>query len=377
MAISTFMYIIFGATIAYLIIIAIITLGWYALSAPKTNKNNEMPFISIVIAVRNESKNITKLLGELVNQRYKKSDFEIVIIDDNSDDNTVDLIDAFTNNNKDFNIKLVQSSGKGKKSAVIDGIRSAKGGIIITTDGDCTITPYWIPTMADYLISGYKVITGPVVYSRKRSLLSKFYELDFLSLVASGAGSIGAGLPLMGNAANMAFYKEDYLSLMENNKRNNYASGDDVFFIHAIYQKYGNKSVGFVKDEEAIVSTNPPGNISSFLNQRIRWASKAKGYSVIWPVAVALIVFIYNLVLCGFMVLCFFIPVLFPVLFLLVLAKFIIDLPLLSSAIGFTKKGHLKLIVLLSEFIYPVYIVFVAIKSLTGKFTWKSREYAP
>ena len=371
MAISTFMYIIFGATIAYLIVIGIITLGWNLLSGQKIIENHCNPFVSVVIAVKNESKHIGILLEQIKNQTYNKYNFEVIIVNDNSGDNTVEIITAFAEEEPGINISVIESSGNGKKDAVIQGIKAASGDIILTTDGDCNILPYWLSTMVRYLFSGKKVITGLVVYQKGTTLLKKFYELDFLSLVASGAGSIGAGLPLMGNAANMGFYKEDYLNLMIGNSTNKYISGDDVFFIHEIYKKYGQKAVGFVKDEDAVVSTNPPENFNSFINQRTRWASKTRGYSVLWAVTVAIVVFLYNMLLTVFLGLCFFIPVLFPVFLILIIAKFVIDLPLLSSAISFTKKTHLKGLMLISEFVYPIYIVIAAIKSFTGKVSWK------
>lgn len=373
MAISTFMYIIFGATIAYLIVIGIITLGWHSLSKPNIDEKNINPFVSIVIAVRNESKNIAKLIEQLKNQSYHHKNYEIIIIDDHSDDDTAGIISAIAEKNTEINLRLISSTGNGKKTAVKQGITAAKSEIILTTDGDCSVSSFWISTMVSYLTTGYRVITGPVVYNKEKKLITRFFELDFLSLVASGAGSIGAKLPLMGNAANMAFYKKDYVNLMTNNPSNKYISGDDVFFIHEIYQKYDSKTVGFVKEEKAIVSTDGPENLSSFLSQRTRWASKAVGYSIIWPVIVAIIVFGFNLLIATLMVICTFFPVLLPVYFLMIITKFVIDAPLLRSAISFTKKTHLKILILLFEFVYPIYIVIAAIKSFTGIYTWKGR----
>lgn len=373
MSINIFMYIIFGATIAYLIVIGIITLGWHTLTTPNIDEKNNSPFISIVITVRNESKNIAVLIEQLCNQSYHHNNYEIIIVDDHSNDNTASIVAAIAEENKEINLQLISSSGNGKKAAVKQGIIASKNEIILTTDGDCTVSSFWISTMMSYLTSGYRVITGPVVYNKSKSLITRLFELDFLSLVASGAGSIGARLPLMGNAANMAFYKTDYIKLMTNNPSNKYVSGDDVFFIHEIYQNFGAKAVGFVKKEEAIVCTLGPENLKSFINQRTRWASKTSGYSIIWPVCVAVIVFVFNLLIASLMVISIFIPALLPVYFLMIITKFIIDIPLLNSAISFTKKTHLKFLVLLSEFVYPIYIVVAAIKSFTGVFTWKGR----
>ena len=82
-----------------------------------------------------------------------------------------------------------------------------------------------------------------------------------MSLVASGAGSLGAGLPLMANGANLAFEKQTYLDVVNDQSGKSFASGDDVFLLHAIAKNYGVKSVHFIKDALAIVKTIPPDNL--------------------------------------------------------------------------------------------------------------------
>ena len=58
---------------------------------------DELPFISIIIAARNEEKNIGECIQSIVNQTYPGNKFEIIITDDHSTDNTVSIIRAFQN----------------------------------------------------------------------------------------------------------------------------------------------------------------------------------------------------------------------------------------------------------------------------------------
>jgi cellulose synthase/poly-beta-1,6-N-acetylglucosamine synthase-like glycosyltransferase len=73
------MWIVFSITIAYLIVIGIITFGWFGLPKNPLNKFPEKEiFVSIVIAVRNESSNIQKLLKQIVNQNYNSNFLEVI-----------------------------------------------------------------------------------------------------------------------------------------------------------------------------------------------------------------------------------------------------------------------------------------------------------
>ncbi len=376
MVISILIWIVFGSTISYLIVIGIITFGWFRLSEPIAEQNfiPEVD-ISIVIAVRNESDNIETLLNQLVNQNYKKKKYEIIIVDDHSTDNTANLVDRFAKENTDVKIKILLASGEGKKSAINEGIAASSAKLLVTTDGDCNVKPGWLQCIANYYSSSScKLIIGPVIYDREKTILQKLFTLDFTSLVASGAGSVGAGLPLMGNGANLAFCKDVFTTVNTQNNTDKFTSGDDVFLIHNVTKKYGADAVGFVRHKEAIVSTLPPSNLFEFLNQRKRWASKASGYQMLWPVIVSLTVFFFNLLL--FLMLigsCFFSWIL-PLYFLIIITKFVIDVPLVFNFLSFTEKSYLKPLLFLMEFVYPIYIVMISITSFIFRFSWKGRE---
>ena len=373
MVISIIIWALFGVIIIYLIVIGIITFGWFQLSNV-TNKDigNDIE-VSVVIAVRNESKNIRQLIKSLVNQTYDSKYYEIIIVDDHSTDDTSSLINCYISENISPQIRLISALDTGKKSAISQGIGESCAKLIVTTDGDCYVKTGWLSSIVSYYNSNdYKLIIGPVVYSNEKTLLQKLFSLDFASLVASGAGSVGARLPLMGNGANLAFEREVYISANINSK--NYVSGDDVFLIHHVAKKYSSKFIGFLQNEEAIVSTDPPANFTGFLKQRIRWASKATGYKLIWPIIVSLSVFIFNLLLFLMLLGGIFFTWLLPVYFLIILTKFVIDMPLVFRFLSFSKKSNLKPLFFFMEFIYPVYIVISAVSSFIFSFDWKERN---
>ena len=117
------------------------------------------------------------------------------------------------------------------------------------------------------------MVSGPVMFI-ENNILDQIQNLEFLSLIGTGAASIGLQRPLFCNGANLAIRK----TIFEKNKnkiRNEISSGDDVFLMHSV-KKNSKKSIRFMKSFEAIVFTQPKKNINDFINQRKRWTKNKK-----------------------------------------------------------------------------------------------------
>ncbi len=370
-AIQIFLFILLVVGISYYFLIVLFTWGWFKMKQGFVPEKIPQTKVSIVIAVRNEEKNIINLLEKLNNQNYQKELIEVIIVDDHSTDNTVDLIKNFAKNHPGTVIKVINSQGEGKKDAVKTGVNLAKYDFILTTDGDSLPGDFWIERMAGYY-EKYKpkLILGPVVYTNEKGFLQKLFSIDFISLVATGAGAAGIGLPFMGNAANMGFEKSIYTG----DVNNNFASGDDIFLIHTVKQNSGNKAIHFLKEPEAAVKTPVPENIKEFIKQRLRWGSKAKGYKNAISIITSLTVFIFNTGLLLLFLAGFFFKWIFAVWFLFILFKTLIDFPLLKGFADFSGKSKLLVYVFPMELIYPFYITITGIGALFFKYEWKERK---
>jgi len=358
----------------YLLLMLVLTSGWYRLKpAPKSNTLPDI-FVSIVVAVRNEEKNIERLLESLEKQDYPRENIEIIMVDDHSTDNTVGEIEKYIFEKK-IEIHLVHAVGEGKKKAQAEGFFLVKGELILTTDGDCELSPAWVSNFVSfYKMYNPALIFGPVVYKTERNLLQKLFSLDFMSLVASGAASSGHGLPFMGNGANLAFTAESYHAIAGKIGSENFASGDDVFIIHKMLEKFGAKNVLFIKNAAAMVFTQVPATAKEFINQRIRWASKAKGYKNKWAIFVSLAVFFFNLMLAVSLVAGVYKSWFIAIYVLFILFKFLLDFPLLYEFSGFAYKRNFLAWLFPFEFIYPFYIVYTAFAGFFSKFGWKERK---
>jgi cellulose synthase/poly-beta-1,6-N-acetylglucosamine synthase-like glycosyltransferase len=370
--ISIYTVILISAISLYLALIFAMTLGWLKTAYFFYNLEQPATKVSVIVAARNEAENLPRLFHSLKKQNYPGELTEIVLVDDHSTDQTYLLFETFSQE-KD-NVVCLKSKGEGKKAALKTALEKASGDLILTTDADCSMGKSWIRSMATFFEKEKpEIILGTVVYKEEKNLLQKFFSLEFLSLVASGAGSSGLNLPFSGNAANMGLSKrvinDKKLSLGEK-----FSSGDDIFLIHSTAKKYGSGSVKFLKDRKSIVSTLPPANLKEFINQRIRWGSKAKGYKMFWALFTATTVLFFNAVTVATFVSGIIHPAIFIIYLLLVIIKFLTDYPLLNGFAMFVKKKELLKYLLFFEFIYPFYLFYTALFSLFAKYSWKGRE---
>ncbi len=366
-----FLFSLFISGVIYFLLIAAYTYGWFQLHEGFEPEKKLSAKVSVIVAARNEENNILNLLNSLKQQVYPKKYFEIIIVDDSSTDNTKNAVAGFIRENRDFKISLLDSEGEGKKQAVYTGIKYASYKLIATTDADCVVGNMWLWKLVAYFEKySPALIMAPVVYDKEKGFLQKLFSLEFASLVASQAGACGIKMPFMGNTANMAFSKEVY----NRNIINNYSSGDDVFLIHHVKKEYGNNSIHFLKDKAVTVKTVIPGNLKEFLDQRIRWGSKAKGYRDVVSVFSAMTVFLFNAGLFLMFLLMFFFPWMLPVWFLYVIMKTLVDFPLLRGYLLLTDKTYLIKYISVAEMLYPLYISLTGILSLSKKYEWKGRK---
>ncbi len=374
-AILTIFWLLIFFSLLYILLIVTMTIGWFQIKDFKGNAITELPDVSVVIAVRNEEKNIIRLLHNLEQQDFPLNQLEIILINDHSSDKTAEIIKQYINDHKALDIKLIHASVEGKKASINKGIMMAKYDLIVTTDGDCAVGVNWLRRLLEYYqLKEPKLVVGPVVYEQIKGFLQQFYTLDFMSLVASGAGSLGAGLPLMANGANLLYTKHTYLDLVENQSGKSCASGDDVFLLHAAADRYGAKSIHFLKDPSTIVHTNPPENLVAFLSQRKRWASKAVAYRSVWAILVSISVFSLSLMLVLSFLTAFLKPWFLLIFGLFVLLKIMIDFPLLQYFAEFSNRKKAVPYLFLFGFIYPFYIVIAGFSSLFFRFNWKGRN---
>lgn len=319
--------------------------------------------LSVVVACRNEERNLPELLKHLSGQDYNPDLFEVLIIDDNSSDSTFATALDFKGIR---NLIVLKNSGKGKKAAIRTGVAASAGNLIVTTDADCRMGHNWLKTIASFFEENKpEMIICPVELEGREGFFQRFQELEFLSLQGITAGTAVSGRPVMCNGANMAFTKEVY-NRHTGDLHDELISGDDVFLLHAIKDEPGNK-IMWLESVEAKVITNASETVCSFLNQRARWVSKAGAYKDRFTKLLAIVTFVTILLQFSFLIAGIFNPVflwIFPTAFLL---KSVPDyLILQNTTTRYGRKSLMKLF-LPGQLIYPVHVLAVFLYFLTLK----------
>ena len=260
-----------------------------------------VPFekLSIIIPARNEEKNIRACLESVINQTYPSELFEIIVVDDHSEDATASIVSQFAKSG----VKLIslrdEIANEGttiayKKKAIETGIKYARGILIITTDADCIVPNDWLLTIAHFHFLKKPVfIAAPVKIQPTKTLSSLFQSMDFAVLQGITAASVYKGFHNMCNGANLAYEKSAFIEVRGFEGINHIASGDDMLLMHKIAKKYPGK-IAYLKADTAIVETEPASSWKAFVRQRIRWASKADKYKDGKMIAVLVMVYLLN-----------------------------------------------------------------------------------
>jgi biofilm PGA synthesis N-glycosyltransferase PgaC len=334
--------------------------------------------ITVIIPARNEEKNIGACLSSLCRQDYPPGLLEIIVVNDFSSDKTVDIVKQFTQGN----IKLIHLGdhvGKNdinsyKKKAIEIAISQAKGDLIITTDADCIAGNQWVKTIANFQNKHNAVlIAAPVKMEPDKSLLSIFQSLDFLTLQGITAAAVQERKHSMCNGANLAYLKTAYYAVDGFNGIDKMASGDDMLLMHKIAQKFPDQYF-FLKNKNAIVSTKPEKTWSDFLQQRIRWASKADKYDDKRIFYVLLLVYLLNVCIAVFLVAGCWNYKHWIQFLLLVTGKIAFEYPFVKKIASFFDQQ--KIVKWLS-LLQPLHIFYTIIAGLLGKFSgyeWKGRK---
>ena len=356
----------------YVLLMVCYLYGWSLTPAVVSSAINHQPstMVSIILPARNEEKSILNILLCLQRQNYPKDKFEIIIVDDHSEDGTVSLVKSEMTSN----VKLISlKNGGGKKHAIEEGISQAQGTLIVTTDADCEMGEKWLSVLvAFYETNRPKMIAGPVLLKDENNFLQRVQYQEMTVLTACTCASMYHDSPLFCSGANLAYEKEAFLSVNGFQGVDGTATGDDVFLMLKFKEQFPGE-IKYLRSKDAAVYTRAEPDTSSVLEQRKRWASKTFSYGTSRVTWVAVLVFTAN-----FLVLMSGILSVINVKFVLALvtsffAKFLVDFMLLHAASSFFGKRSRPLSFLIASLLYPLYVTGIGSIAPFTNYSWKGR----
>jgi len=372
---------IYFAIFILVIYIALITsfiIGFHKIKKfPKPTFQLKNEF-SILIPFRNEEDNLNHLLNSFLNLSYQTYLFEILLINDASDDNSCKIIQQFQLEHSQLNITLLNSHRKSsspKKDAINTAIEIAQFNWIVSTDADCEVPQNWLLLFNDFIETEKSLfISGPIKFKEEKSFLFHFQNLHFLSLIGSTIGSFGIKKPFLCNGANLCYNKQAFKELKGFEGNSNMASGDDIFLLEKFVKKYP-EHTHFLKSKDAIVTTKSEISWNSFFNQQLRWTSKSSAYNNRFSIFVGFTVLVTNLIVLITGISLILEPNNWKFFISILLQKMFFDILLIEKTASFlNNKKSLKYFPIMS-IIYPIFILVIGFFSFFKKFEWKGRKF--
>lgn len=357
----------------YVLLVLFSVKGW-SKKEESLDSEHSYVFCSVVIAARNEADNIATTISSLLSQNYPADCFEILVVDDHSTDNTLQILTELAEQNNNLFVFSAPENQNGKKAALQYVLKQAKGDLFLFTDADCIVGKNWIESYVSYANNHEgNLYFGNVIpnISNKSNILEKCFALDFIGILGVQNGLAKLGHAFSCNGANMCITKRFYQQAYDTNSQ--FASGDDVFLLHKAKQIDKN-SVFFVQDKRAAIQTDIPNTVKSFIKQRCRWASKATGYKDKDSILVAVIVYIYCLAMTITAIAsCFGNIQLFVAFTLLFISKCVTDIILFTATRKHYKSANYIWLAVPFECIYFLYITIIPILAKLRPVQWKSR----
>lgn len=360
----------------YVSLVAFFLYGWWKLKEFNGTATKKHVFITVIVPVRNEEKNIVHLLRDLKEQTYPADKYEVIIVDDHSTDQTTQKVMQA----KMDNVRIISLGDAGtvrmnKKAGIQHAVSLAKGELIITTDADCHVGNKWISTIAAYYTEHEPVmIAGLVNYFPDATFFGKFQTLDFLSLVGIGAACIQNGFYNLCNGANLAYTKAAFEAVNGYEGVDHIPSGDDMMLMHKMARKFPGK-IASLKNKDSIVYTHTETDVVSFWHQRVRWTSKSTHYEDKRITLILSFAYLFNLLIVFNMVIGFFVPGMLKLSMWMFLVKICIDTLFTYAVSRFFRRENILWLFLPIQALHVLYIIIIAPAGVFGKYQWKGRRH--
>jgi glycosyltransferase involved in cell wall biosynthesis len=281
-------------TLYFFIVVVAIQLAYYLIvfgkfAFAKAQKSNPKRIsISVIVCAKNEAENVIRFIPLLAEQDYP--DYEIILIDDASSDNTLEIFEEFEKQYS--NIRLVKVKNNeafwgNKKYALTLGIKSAKKDYLLFMDADCyPSTKDWITTMSSQFTMQKTIVLGYGAYEKvANSFLNKIIRFETLLTAVQYFSWAKIGKPYMGIGRNLAYKKDEFFNVNGFISHIQVRSGDDDLFINQVAKS---KNTTICYSPESFTYSEPKTTFKAWFTQKRRHVSTASLYKSFDKIQLAL-----------------------------------------------------------------------------------------
>lgn len=247
-----------------------------AFRKPDVEADRDLP-VSVVICARNESIALQRLIPVLMEQDHRE--FEVVVVNDRSDDDTWEVLQWMRPNwprLKPVNIQADEKFSYGKKIALGVGVRSAKHPHVLVTDADCMPPGRdWLSTMAAGFKDGRQIVIGHSPYEKKPGLTNLLERYDGYTKAMQYISFAQAGFPYMGVGRNMAFTSDLFFGAKGGKRQRQLMSGDDDLFINEVARA---RNTAAIADRRSHMTTRATPDLATWFRRKRRHYTTARFY---------------------------------------------------------------------------------------------------
>ena len=252
----------------------LVLLFLYGLTRTRDRAGHASPFVSVIIAARDEENNIANCLTSVLRQTYPSNLFEVIVVDDNSTDNTADICKAFMERFPNlFCIAAPENPNlPGKPNALACGIEASHGEVILITDADCTVPSTWIECTAQHYEGNIGLIGG-ITLQRNANWFEGMQSLDWAFILGMAASTAGLGHQHGSIGNNLSFKRKAY-DHVGGYRKLKFSVTEDYTIVQAIIDS-GQWDYIYPIDSKTMVESKPCSDWKTLLRQKQRWGKGA------------------------------------------------------------------------------------------------------
>jgi cellulose synthase/poly-beta-1,6-N-acetylglucosamine synthase-like glycosyltransferase len=358
--------------VCYAVMRAVLTWGMLRRQATTA----EQPFVSVIVAARDEAVHLPCLLEALTSQTYPH--YEVIVVDDRSSDDTPMLLERWQQRDERVHSVRITDEPQGqspKIEALKHGVAVAQGELLLFTDADCLVPHTWIESMVAFFtpdvgtVIGYAELLAP-----NHTIIEHIQVFDYFAMMAMLAGATKLGKPVGASGANIGYRRSAYNQAGGFEALPQDVVSDDMALIQRITD-HTTSRVAFCDAPQATVRSAAEPTVRQFIDQRLRWV--AGGQDVLhrnWPLlAISTLLGLFNGMLLSFPV--FLVRRRWRRVFVQSLALRVAA-DLLSYGVAARRMGGLALLRHFPAW-FPVQILstnFLPLLSVVRRWSWKESE---
>ena len=236
---SLFLVIVFAFVTLVLLLYYLLLYARFSFGKTKKRRYLCEEPVSIVISAKNEAHHLIKTLPLYLQQKYPQ--FEVVVVNDNSTDETAEVVRDFMTQHD--NLKLVDLTSsvtniQGKKFPLSIGFKSASYDILLLTESNTIpASIYWLQNMANHFMAKTEIVLGYSTFEKKSGFLNLLMHYDNMHTALQYFSYALVGKPYMANGKNLAYTKPLFMEKRGFASLNHLRYGDDDLFVSKIANK--------------------------------------------------------------------------------------------------------------------------------------------